>query len=44
MSRDVRSAFQVIVKSFGLGQTDKEAEDYLASLDDQKLYMTDVWG
>lgn len=44
MSRDVRYAFQAIAKSFGMGETDEEAENYLASLEDQKLYMTDVWG
>ncbi|KAI8064291.1 cytochrome P450 [Gilbertella persicaria] len=44
MSRDVRSAFQVMVKSFDEAGNDQEAELYLQSLEAKKAYLTDVWG
>ncbi|KAI7880495.1 cytochrome P450 [Mucor mucedo] len=44
MSRDVYSTFQVLARSFGAAQNDKEAGEFLQKLVDEKDFLQDVWG
>ncbi|KAI7893107.1 cytochrome P450 [Mucor mucedo] len=44
MSRDVRRAFVNMTISFGLSNTDEEAERLIDNLMDEKRYLCDVWG
>ncbi|KAI8368250.1 cytochrome P450 [Radiomyces spectabilis] len=44
LSRDVRSTFCTLSKSFATVETDEEADQYLQRLMDENRYNEDVWG
>ncbi|KAI9355273.1 cytochrome P450 [Pilaira anomala] len=44
MSRDVRRAFVNMTLSFGMAETEKQAEQFIDKLMNEKRYLCDVWG
>ncbi|KAI9256300.1 cytochrome P450 [Helicostylum pulchrum] len=44
MSRDIRRAFVNMAISFGMAETEEQAEQFIDKLMDEKRYLCDVWG